>query len=191
MADSQDVLMRRLDRLERINRRNNILLAVLGLTSASLAISGFADNTNEIKASKLTIVDEQGRSRVILAGKVPDPVEGKRSSTGPGMVILNEKGYEQFGLHLDDQGKIGMGFDAKPGAGDDRNRERINMWVTPDGSPAIRLMDGKTRVKSLWYLDRNETAWMSFLRWSGEGKATKYTGMKKIGLTQAEEVAKP
>lgn len=186
MGTTQIDLDERLRRLERVNRRNNLIFLGMGLTLAVFTASGFSNDEKEVKTRQLTIIDEQGRPRMILAGKVPDPKEGQRRTTGPGMQILNEKGYEQFGLHVDDKGGVGMGLDAKEGVGDDRNRERINLWVTPSGMPGIRLMDGKTRVKSMWYLDNKEEAWLGFLRWSDVDKKITYTGEKKIGLTTEE-----
>lgn len=181
-------MQQRIDRLERINRRNSLLLAGLTSILAFFVVAGFSrDPQDPIKTRMITIVDEQGRSRIVLAGTIPDPLEGKRRTTGPGMQILDSKGYEQIGLHVDEQGSVGLGLDARPGVGDGRNRERINMWVSPEGSPGIRLMDGRTRVKSMWFLDEAENAWIGFDRWSEKDQKVKYEGMKKIGLTTVEE----
>lgn len=184
-------LLARVERLERTNRRLHALIGCAVLSLGGMFAAGFAGQADGLKTTKLTIVDAQGRERIIIAGKIPDPKEGERRTSGPGMQILNENGYEQFGLHLDTEGGIGMGFDARPGAGDDRNRERINLAVSPNGQPSVRLMDGHTRARSLWFLDEKEEPWLGFYKWEGDGKDTKYVGMTKLGLKEVEGLAKP
>jgi len=156
---------------------------------ALLAATGFggAPIADVIKARKLVIVDEKGTERVVIADHVPDPKEGKRSNTGSGMVINNKDGFEQFGVYVDDKdGGVGMGFDAKPGVGDPRNRERINLKVSPAGTALIRVLDNSTRVKAWLMTNEKEEAYLGFLRWEGAGRETKYVGEKRYGLGEAK-----
>ena len=55
-----------------------------------------------------------------------------------------------------------LGLDAPPGAGDDRNRERINLVADEKGAAWIRFLDRRTNVVSRMYLDDQNRAWMSF-----------------------------
>jgi hypothetical protein len=65
-----------------------------------------------IKTRGVIIVDEKGRERVIMGAPVPDPpVEGrKRVNPAHGMIILDQQGYERFGVGLMDNGQMAMGF---------------------------------------------------------------------------------
>jgi hypothetical protein len=58
-----------------------------------------------------------------------------------------------------------MGFDAPPGVGDPRNRERMNLIVTPTGHAELRVLDNHTRVSACLYTDAEELAWLEFLGW--------------------------
>ena len=180
--DTNDLLLRRVEQLERANRRGRRWLALLGVGCVAAVSTGFAGRIpDELRTTKLVIVDDQGRERMILAGKVPDPREGKRITQGPGMQLLNKDGMEQFGLSMDDAtGQIGLGLDARPGAGDDRNRERFNIVVGPKGEVYVNLKDGRTRRKTVWYVDQKGEAALGFDRWKDEGKETKYVGMRRL-----------
>ena len=65
-----------------------------------------------------------------------------------------------------------MGFDAPPGTGDDRNRERINIVADEKGGAHIRFLDRRTSVASRMYLDEQNQVWLKlsvtlrvFRRW--------------------------
>jgi hypothetical protein len=127
------------------------------------------DKTDEIlpvlKTRGVIIVDEQNRQRVILGSPVPDPpVEGrKRVSPGHGMIILDPEGYERFGVGLMDNGQMGMGFDAPPGKGDDRNRERLHFVADKDGGAMIRFLNRKTSVPGWLRLGEDDKLYLEFI----------------------------
>ena len=55
-----------------------------------------------------------------------------------------------------------MGFDAPPGKGDDRNRERISIVADQEGGGHIRFLDRRTYVAARLYLDPQNLVWMEF-----------------------------
>ena len=55
-----------------------------------------------------------------------------------------------------------MGFDAPPGTGDDRNRERITIVADEKGGAHLRFLDRRTSVASRMYLDEQNQVWLSF-----------------------------
>jgi hypothetical protein len=127
------------------------------------------DKTDEIlpvlKTRGVIIVDEQNRQRVILGAPVPDsPAEGKkRINPAHGMIILDPEGYERFGVGLMDNGQMGMGFDAPPGKGDDRNRERLHFVADKDGGAMIRFLNRKTSVPGWLRLGEDDKLYMEFI----------------------------
>ncbi|HEX8737572.1 MAG TPA: hypothetical protein VF721_19725 [Pyrinomonadaceae bacterium] len=118
-----------------------------------------------LKTRGVIIVDDQNRQRVIVGAPVPDPpVEGrKRISPGHGMIILDPEGYERFGVGLMDNGQMGMGFDAPPGKGDDRNRERLHFVADKDGGAMIRFLNRKTSVPGWLRLGEDDKLYMEFI----------------------------
>ncbi len=123
------------------------------------------DSGKILRARGLIIEDEQGRSRIVIGSPVPDPKEGKRMNQSTGIVINDAEGYERFGLNLDEKGRMGMGFDAPPGKGDPRNRERINIMADEDGSSYIRFLNRKTQAVSFFRLDNEDRFYHEFLDW--------------------------
>lgn len=123
-----------------------------------------SDANKIIKARGIIIVDEQGRERVILGAPVPDPPkEGKRINPAHGMIILDPNGYERFGVGLMDNGQMGMGFDAPPGKGDDRNRERLHFIADPEGGAMIRFLNRKTSVPGWLRLGDDDNLYLEFI----------------------------
>ncbi len=118
-----------------------------------------------LKTRGVVIVDEQNRQRVILGSPVPDsPAEGKkRISPGHGMIILDPAGYERFGVGLMDNGQMGMGFDAPPGKGDDRNRERLHFIADQNGGAMIRFLNRQTGVPGWLRLGDDDKLYLEFL----------------------------
>ena len=119
--------------------------------------------SDELRARSLTIVDAEGRERVIIGAPVPDPAAGRRISPSTGIVINDENGRERFGLGLKETGDMGMGFDAPVGTGDDRNRERINIVADSEGGAYIRFLDRRTLVKSRIFLDDDNEVRLEFI----------------------------
>ena len=121
-----------------------------------------------IRARMLVIEDEAGTDRIVLGAPMPSPKGMVRRVEATGMMINNADGEEQFGVGVDPEGGMSMGFDAPPGAGDDRNRERVTIYVAPNGNANIRLLDNYTRVKTVISTEGEGEASYNFWDWSGE-----------------------
>ena len=157
-ADIQH-LSERVDRLQRQlnrSRRGSAVLVALFVVAAVTAWRQPPRSYESIRTKLIIVEDAKGRDRIIIGAPRPDP----RGSVG--MQINDTLGHERFGLGLQPSGRMSMGFDAPPGAGDDRNRERINMWADQHGGAAIRFLDRNTRLKSIWQLDAENRVWLEF-----------------------------
>ena len=110
-----------------------------------------------LRVRQLIVEDTDGRARVVL-GYLDAPGNTRRI----GMRINDPKGIERFGTAFISDGGMVMGFDAPPGTGDDRNRERINIVADEKGGAHIRFLDRRTSVASRLYLDEGNRVWMSF-----------------------------
>jgi hypothetical protein len=80
---------------------------------------------------------------------------------------------------------MGMGFDAPPGTGDDRNRERINIVADEKGGAYIRFLDRRTSVAARMYLDEQNKTWMQFSDYMQQPPV-----VRRYGLS-GEEVIQP
>lgn len=142
-----------------------------------------------IKARGLIIVDEKGRERIIMGAPVPDPPnEGKRINPAHGMIILDPNGYERFGVGLMDNGQMGMGFDAPPGTGDDRNRERLHFVADPEGGAMIRFLNKKTSVPGWLRLGEDDNLYLEFI---DVQKEKNKVIRRKIGMNGEEILEEP
>ncbi|MEX2157193.1 MAG: hypothetical protein WD773_10180 [Gemmatimonadales bacterium] len=163
--NTDPLLAARLERLERSVRRMRLVAAMAGfalLTSLIGARSATRARPDVLRGTALIIEDSQGRERIVLGAPMPD---GRQYI---GMKILNPEGAEQFGLGLKPDGSVGMGFDTKPGVGDPRNRERLNMGVTATGQGWIRYLDNRTRARLRIALDSVDVPVVQFLDWPDE-----------------------
>jgi hypothetical protein len=159
--NSESHLAARVERLERRVRRLRLLASVAGLALLTTGLIGatWVSQSNVIRAKILIIEDAQGRDRIVLGAPMPD------ARQVVGMKILNADGAEQFGLNIKPDGSVGMGFDVKPGVGDPRNRERLNMGVTATGRGWIRYLDNQTRARLWVMLDSAGAPAVQFLDW--------------------------
>ena len=159
-------MMARIDRLERRLRVLmvvSVVLVVVAISAITLPSATAQGQPQLLRARGLIIVDEQGRERIVIGSPVPDPKEGRRRSPSTGMVINDVNGYERFGLGLTQDNRIGMGFDAPPGQGDDRNRERINIVADENGGAYVRFLNRKTGVVGRLILDASDQFYLEFL----------------------------
>jgi hypothetical protein len=155
-------LVARLERVERSLRRMRLAASMAGLALVgSWLLGATAPQTRPdvLRGKILILEDTQGRERIVLGAPMPD---GRQYV---GMKILNAEGDEQFGLGLKPDGSVGMGFDTKPGVGDPRNRERLNMGVTATGQGWIRYLDNQTRARLRIALDSSDAPAVQFLEW--------------------------
>src|SRR5207245_4987821 len=140
------MLETRITTLERRLRRTQSV-AVLAVTGVlTLAAGAWVRPTQQpatVRAKLLILDDARGRKRIVLGAPIPEP-PGARIAPNTGMIILDTNGVERFGLGLFPNGMMNMGFDAPPGTGDERNRERINLTASPNGGAGIRMPDSQT-----------------------------------------------
>ena len=150
----------RISALERANRRQRALLYMVLLAAGAVVSASYtaAQSTDPLRVRGLIVEDDNGRQRIVLGRMDRD----SRSTRGLGMRINDSNGAERFGLSLNDQGTVGMGFDAPPGTGDDRNRERINIVADNEGGAYIVMKDRRTSVIARWYLDAQNQGWLQF-----------------------------
>jgi hypothetical protein len=156
-VESLESLAQRLNSLERTNHRLRVLLLLLVAISTGGAFLK-VQNAGIMRVQGLIVEDESGTARMVL-GRVDDH---PKSTRGIGMRINDASGAERFGLTLNDAGAIGMGFDAPPGQGDERNRERINIVADEKGGAYLVMKDRRTGVVGRLYLDDQNRAWMQF-----------------------------
>jgi hypothetical protein len=150
----------RLQLLERQVRTLKVVAVaavLLAMTLAIVARPHAQQPTDTLRVRQLVVQDSDGRDRIVL-GYLDAPGNTSRI----GMRINDPKGAERFGLSYRNDGGMGMGFDAPPGTGDDRNRERINLVADEKGGAHIRFLDRRTSVVSRMYLDDQNRAWLSF-----------------------------
>ena len=156
----------RLEKLERTARRLRFAASAAGIALLSTWLLGAGwkppSSPDVVRAKVFVVEDAQGRERIVLGAPMADP------RRYVGMKILNAEGAEQFGLGLKADGAVSMGFDAKPGVGDQRNRERLNMGVTASGQGWIQYLDNRTRARLRIALDSADTPSLQFLDWPDE-----------------------
>lgn len=151
---------RRMAALESQNRIFRLVLVVMLVhlaMSAWMPRSQARQSNDPLRVRGLIVEDANGRARIVLGSVDPKP-----SPRGVGLRINDTNGVERFGLTLNERGAVVMGFDAPPGTGDDRNRERINLVADEKGGAYVRMKDRRTGVVSSWYLDDSNQAWMEF-----------------------------
>lgn len=161
-----DGVAKRIVRLERRQRLLGIMcvgLVIVTISAVTWPSVSAQGQPQVLRARGLIIVDEQGRERIVIGSPVPDPKEGKRLNPSTGMVINDVNGYERFGLGLTQDNRMGMGFDAPPGKGDGRNRERINIVADENGGSYVRFLNRKTGVVGRLILDASDQFYLEFL----------------------------
>jgi hypothetical protein len=166
--NSPSHLQGQIDRLNKRLRRlqwSVLLVAALGLL---LAIGVAAQGRTMLRVRSLIIEDEAGKARVILGAPVSGP---QRISSSTGVIILDENGVERFGVGLLANGNMIMGFDAPPGTGDERNRERLSLGADAAGGAFLMFHNRKTQVPGRLMVDDNDQFYLEFLDF-GNGKVT-------------------
>jgi len=160
MTHNQDPIGSRVTALERQVRALKALTAVaiaLVLMFAAMPRPAAQQATDVLRVRQLVVEDAEGRARMRL-GYIDAPGNTRRF----GMRIDDPRGAERFGLSYIDNDSLVMGFDAPPGTGDNRNRERITIAADETGGAHIRFLDRRTGVVARWYLDDQNRAWMQF-----------------------------
>ena len=114
------------------------LATVLVVVSAIWSAVVQAQDSKLMRVRSLIIEDASGRDRILLGAPLADP-QG-RVSTSSGLKINDQNGVERFAVGLLDNGRVVMGFDAPPGTGDPRNRERLTLAADAAGGAYIRFL---------------------------------------------------
>lgn len=162
--DAHDELLRRLNVLEKRVTSYHIglgfALAALVLLAVTWSPAVRAQDSSVIRAKGLVIEDVSGRARI----RIGAPVQEASGRTSPctGLRIDDANGVERFATCLYDNGRMGMGFDAPPGKGDDRNRERINIAADAEGGAYIRFLNRKTLIPGRLTLGEDDKLYLEF-----------------------------
>ena len=183
MHQELDPTRRRVEQLERqvrLLQSVTTLVVVLVAGVALMPSSQAQQPAGTMRLRQLVVEDADGRSRMVL-GYLDAPGNVRRF----GIRLDDPKGAERFGVALMENGSMVMGFDAPPGTGDDRNRERINVVADEKGGAHIRFLDRRTSVVSRMYLDEQNRAWLSFSDFTSQPAS-----IRRYGLT-GEEVLRP
>lgn len=176
----------RVTALERQVRRMRFVVVLLATVAVAIPFVAWRSGQPEvIRVRGVIVVDEAGRERIFLGSPVPDPAEGRRVAPATGLVINDSAGAERFGLGLFPNGRVVMGFDAPPGTGDERNRERLTLVADQRGGAYIRLLDRTTRAKAFLRLDTDNEAYLEFLDWHENKIVSRRIGAR--GDTLVEE----
>jgi hypothetical protein len=186
MPDLHEELRYRIESLERQVRSGRLVSAALVVGMLGLSLVSWTSSAQDariVRVRTLIVEDEQGRDRVILGAPVPDIKGGGRISPSVGLVINDSDGLERFGLGLQANGRMVMGFDAPPGTGDPRNRERINIVADASGGAYIRFVNRKTFVPGRLILDDKDQFYLEFLDFP-DGR----TISRRIGFKGEEKV---
>ncbi len=155
----------RLAKLERHNRVLTGTITIAFLVVCSGLLVGWSQSrpaADPLRVRGLIVEDANGQSRILIGSPIADRNAGGNPRTG--IVINDASGVERFGLGLQDSGRVVMGFDAPPGKGDDRNRERITLVADENGGSSIRFLDRTTSVPARLYLDDQNQVWLEFIR---------------------------
>lgn len=177
---------------QRVNRLENWLrmsCLVAGCMSLLFILSFVSAGDNEagnkiLKARGLIIEDEKGQARIVMGSPVPGPKGfDQRRTASTGMVVNDENGYERFGMGIDGEGNMIMGFDAPPDKGHPGNPERIHIVADANGGAFIRFLNQKTEVVSFLRLDENNEFCLEFIdRKTGKimRRQVRYDGEKTL-----------
>ncbi len=168
------------ERLAKLEAQASVLKVGLVLVIGLMAVALWMPRTNAQSATDplrvrgVIIEDARGRARVVLG-----PLDSPPSSSirGFGLRINDLNGVERFGLSLKESGSVGMGFDAPPGKGDDRNRERINIVADENGGAFIRFLDRRTSVAARMSLDDQNLVWMEFADYMQKPPISRFIGL--------------
>jgi hypothetical protein len=128
----------------RIRRLQVAVVTIVSACAVAVLTAWHPGQVGVLRARQLIIEDSVGRERMRIG---PQSDFGGQRSPSMGMSINDTMGFERFGMGLRASGRMSMGFDAPLGAGDDRNRERINIIADEQGGAQIRFLDRQTAVK--------------------------------------------
>jgi hypothetical protein len=96
--------VRRLRRVSVASSALAVVCCVLTLYFWSTGSHAYAQpgETHDLRLRSLTIVDEKGTPRIVLAAPLPDPKYGKRPKPAAGILIFDDSGSERGGYVTSD-----------------------------------------------------------------------------------------
>jgi hypothetical protein len=164
--DSQySALLDRVTRLERRLRRAQQIAAGSIAAAGLLGVVAWSTNgqaAETIRTRQLIVQDAAGHDRVVIGAPIPDPVTGKRHSSGVGIAINDPTGFERFAVALGDDDNMNMGFDA-PRRGTVSNPERISLIANATGGAELRFLNQSADVVTHLTLFNDGTAALFFV----------------------------
>jgi hypothetical protein len=167
----EGTLEARVNELESKLRRRNLGTGMAWLAVIGLLIVGandakpLAQAPARITASQITIVDDQGRQRVVLG---QDPKDAQRRSRASGITLYDEKGAERGGFSTMEDGSVVFAMDAPAGIGAPM-RDRLGMVVGDAGQASIMLIDNQTRGVAGLYSDGSGGGGLQVYKWDMAG----------------------
>lgn len=121
-----------------------IVLASLGilLLGSGTDTNPEKDKTRELTVSRLSVVDGNGRPRIVIG---QDAQDVQRISRATGITLYDEHGVERGGFSTLEDGTIVLGMDSPKGVGA-AMRDRIGLRVESTGAASIMLINNQTGV---------------------------------------------
>lgn len=164
-------LEQRIELLERRLRNHRRIAGLIAMVLVAALVAGQGLPENErprtITAHRLTIVDDQGRPRIVIG---QDAKDSQRRSRAAGIHLLDDAGNERGGFSTMDDGSVVLGIDAPVGAGAPM-RDRIGLVVGAKGQASIMLIDNQTRGVVQLASDGDGGGGVQFYKWeTDEGK---------------------
>jgi hypothetical protein len=178
---SNELLVLRIEALERRARRARRVGTTCALALASALVLGWASGSAPLQEAaqgaakpqpaelilrKLTIVDDEGRPRIVLA---QDPADTQRRSRGAGITVYDDRGDERGGFGTMDDGSVVFARDAPEGVGASM-RDRAGIVVGPQGQSSFMLIDNQTRGVVKLQSDGDGKGGLQLFKWDMEAK---------------------
>lgn len=182
MANRINQLERRVSMLCRLAGALCIcLLAGLLLGTGPGEVVGAAvPKPRELVVSKLTLVDDEGKTRLVLG---QDPKDVNRIARSAGLTLFDNKGAERGGFATMDDGSVVLAMDAPVGVGKPM-RDRIGLKVFATGSAEISLLGNNALIPVRLITDAEGSGGIEFLDYDLPNKKafikrTNYQGESK------------
>jgi hypothetical protein len=141
-------LERRLRRSERWTKLSiagwGATLALLLATHSISSVHARDSEPDKLRVRQLTIVDDKGRERIVIAAPLPDPVvQGKVQKrirvVAAGVQFKAADGTERGGIAASDDGSFMFGID------DEVGRERAHLYYLPKRGSGVYLQGENNR----------------------------------------------
>jgi hypothetical protein len=186
MDSNESELVRRIRALERRVRAGTaVAIAAATCLGVALVLGAGADKeqATEIKATRIVVVDDQGKPRVIIG---QDPKGGQRISRAAGLILLDAKGAERGGFSTLDDGSVVFGMDAPAGVGN-AMPDRIGLKVESNGAAAISLINNQTGIPVRLISEDNGAGGVEFIDYDLKARKAFIRRIDYKGETKSEQ----